>query len=63
MTMDELVKVVVFVPVSHADNVREAMGKAGAGEIGHYSYCSFTTKGIGRFLSAEGDTPAIGNVE
>jgi hypothetical protein len=62
MTMDELVKIVVFVPVSHADKVREAMGKAGAGQIGNYSYCSFTTKGIGRFLPKEGATPAIGNV-
>jgi hypothetical protein len=60
--MDELVKVVVFVPVSHADTVREAMGKAGAGQIGHYSYCSFTTKGIGRFLPEAGATPARGNV-
>ena len=62
MTMDELVKIVVFVPVSHADQVREAMGKAGAGQIGKYSYCSFTTKGLGRFVPEAGATPAIGNV-
>jgi hypothetical protein len=60
--MDELVKIVVFVPVSHADTVREAMGKAGAGKIGKYSYCSFTTKGLGRFLPEAGATPALGNV-
>jgi hypothetical protein len=62
MAMDKLVKIVVFVPVSHADTVREAMGKAGAGRIGNYSYCSFTTKGIGRFLPEAGATPVIGNV-
>jgi hypothetical protein len=60
--MDELVKIVVFVPVSHADTVREAMGQAGAGQIGKYSYCSFTTKGLGRFLPEAGATPAVGEV-
>lgn len=60
--MDELVKIVVFVPVSHADKVREAMGTAGAGKIGNYSYCSFTTKGIGRFLPEVGANPTIGTV-
>jgi hypothetical protein len=39
----DLVKIIVFAPESHADIVREAMGKAGAGKIGKYTYCSFTT--------------------
>jgi hypothetical protein len=60
--MEELVKLIVFVPESHADAVREAMGKAGAGKIGKYSFCSFTTKGIGRFLPEDGANPAIGSV-
>ncbi len=45
----ENVKIVIFVPESHADIVREAMGKAGAGKIGNYSFCSFSSKGVGRF--------------
>lgn len=60
--MEELVKLIVFVPETHADRVREAMGKAGAGKIGNYSFCSFTTKGIGRFLPEDGANPAIGKV-
>ncbi len=60
--MLELVKLVVFVPVTHADLVREAMGKAGAGKIGNYSYCSFSTKGLGRFIPGKGAEPAIGEV-
>lgn len=36
-------KFVVFVPVSHADIVREAMAESGAGIIGNYSHCSFST--------------------
>lgn len=58
----EVVKLVVFVPVSHADVVREAMGKAGAGKIGNYGYCSFSCKGTGRYLPLKGAKPAIGKV-
>lgn len=55
-------KLVVFVPITHADAVREAMGKAGAGRMGNYSCCSFSSRGIGRFLPEEGAHPAIGEV-
>ena len=60
--MSDAVKIVVFVPVSHADVVRTAMGAAGAGRIGRYSFCSFSSKGTGRFLPEEGARPAIGTV-
>lgn len=56
------VKIVVFVPETHTDMVREAMGKAGAGEIGNYSHCSFSSKGIGRFKPEDGANPHIGEV-
>lgn len=55
-------KIIVFVPVTHGDRLRQAMGDAGAGIIGNYSYCSFTVKGIGRFRPDEGANPAIGDV-
>ena len=32
------IKIVVFVPLTHTDKVREAIGKAGAGKIGNYDY-------------------------
>ena len=54
------VKIVVFVPETHTDVVREAMGKAGAGKIGNYSFCSFSSKGIGRFKPEQGANPHIG---
>ena len=60
--MKELVKIVTFVPETHADEVREALGAAGAGKIGNYSYCRFSTKGIGRFKPEEGADPAIGEI-
>lgn len=58
----KLVKLVVFVPETHADVVRKAMGKAGAGVIGNYSHCSFSIKGVGRFKPLRGAKPAIGEV-
>ena len=56
-----LVKIAVFVPVPNADKVREALGNAGAGKIGNYSFCSFSSKGTGRFLPEAGANPHIGS--
>lgn len=56
------VKIVVFVPESHTDVVREAIGKAGAGKIGNYNFCTFSTKGVGRFKPEMGSNPHIGEV-
>lgn len=59
---DEVVKIVVFVPETHADIVRKALGDARAGLVGDYSHTSFSTKGIGRFIPLEGAHPAIGEI-
>ena len=60
--MTELVKIVVTVPFSNADALRDAIGKAGAGKLGNYSYCSYSVSGVGRFLPEEGANPTIGKV-
>lgn len=60
--MKQARKVVVFVPETHADQVREAIGEAGGGEIGNYTFCSFSAKGQGRFKPVEGANPATGAV-
>ena len=54
------VKLVVFVPVSHADIIRKALGEAGAGKIGNYDFCSFSSRGVGRFRGNEKSNPTIG---
>ena len=54
------VKLVVFVPLSHTDAVRQALGEAGAGKIGNYDFCSFSSRGTGRFRGNEKTNPAIG---
>ncbi len=56
------VKIVVFVPETHTDAVRVAMGKAGAGKIGNYGFCSFSSRGVGRFKPEQGANPHIGEV-
>lgn len=58
--MEELVKIVVYVPVSHAEKIREALAKGGAGHIGNYDSCSFSARGIGRFRPLKGTKPFIG---
>lgn len=53
-------KVVVTVPEGEADALREAIGNAGGGKVGNYTHCSFSTKGMGRFLPSEDAHPTIG---
>lgn len=60
--MSDTVRIVVFVPTTHADLVRQAMGEAGAGKIGNYSFCSFSTVGTGRFKPSDQANPAIGAI-
>ena len=55
-------KLVVYVPVESADAVRQAIGEAGGGKSGKYSFCSFSTRGMGRFKPEEGAHPAIGKI-
>ncbi|MCX7570847.1 Nif3-like dinuclear metal center hexameric protein [Tumebacillus sp. DT12] len=55
-----LKKLVVFVPATHHELVRKAVGDAGAGWIGNYSHCTFNTPGTGTFVPREGTNPFIG---
>jgi dinuclear metal center YbgI/SA1388 family protein len=56
----KLKKLVVFVPESHTEQVRDALGNAGAGAIGDYSHCSYTSNGVGQFMPGEGTNPFVG---
>lgn len=60
--MSNFVKVVVTVPQTHAHALRKVIGDAGSGIIGNYSHCSFSSKGVGRFLPIKGASPAIGKI-
>jgi len=54
-------KLVTFVPINSKENVLSALYKAGAGEIGNYSECSFTNDGIGSFTPNQKANPTIGS--
>ena len=43
-------KLTTYVPNEYLDLVLNSLYKAGAGEIGNYSNCSFSTEGEGRYL-------------
>ncbi len=57
-----LSKVVVFCPVENSGDVRHAMFKAGAGDIGKYDECSFNLEGVGTFKAQKGANPHVGDV-
>lgn len=55
-----LFKFIVFVPALQEDEVRRAIADAGAGSLGAYSRCSFSSRGIGRFLPGVDAHPFLG---
>jgi len=57
-----LLKIVIYTPVSHADKIRLVLGKSGAGHIGNYDFCSFSISGIGRFRPLKNTKPFIGKL-
>lgn len=57
---NQLAKIVTFVPENKTGDVLNALHKAGAGNIGNYSDCSFKVNGIGTFKPNELANPSIG---
>lgn len=55
-----LKKLVTFVPLDKAGQVRDAIFKAGGGHIGNYSECSFNSEGTGTFKAGDGTNPYAG---
>ncbi|MBT0609094.1 Nif3-like dinuclear metal center hexameric protein [Aequorivita echinoideorum] len=54
-------KLVTFVPIKNAEELRESLFKAGAGSIGNYDNCSFSIEGKGSFRGNENSNPVLGN--
>ncbi len=55
-----LFKLAYYVPKEHDDKVKNALFKAGAGEIGNYSECSFNVEGKGTFKPNSNSEPYVG---
>lgn len=53
-------KLVVFVPETHLERVKNALFAAGAGKLGDYDSCAWQTKGQGQFRPLKGSQPYLG---
>lgn len=54
------VKLAVFVPSDHEEQILAALEKTDAGTVGAYSACSFSVRGTGRFKPSDQASPFIG---
>jgi hypothetical protein len=52
--------IITTVPASHLDALLDALARAGAGIVGHYTHCSFSSAGTGRFKPSAAANPHIG---
>ena len=57
---NKLMKINAFVPEENKESVLKAMYNAGAGHIGNYSECSFSSDGFGTYLPNEEANPYKG---
>jgi dinuclear metal center YbgI/SA1388 family protein len=62
LSTDPLDKLVVFVPTPDADRILDAVAAEGAGGIGDYDRCAWTTPGEGTFRPLPGASPTVGSV-
>lgn len=62
LSYSENVKLVIFVPSSHSERIKETLSKLGAGCIGNYDSCSYSLQGLGRFRPLSNAKPTIGKV-
>ncbi|MEL6562166.1 MAG: Nif3-like dinuclear metal center hexameric protein [Bacteroidota bacterium] len=53
-------KLTTYVPTDSAEEVQNALFEAGAGSIGNYEECSFSSLGTGTFKPGEASNPTIG---
>lgn len=59
-SLNQLIKLVYFVPVQQEEETRKAVFEAGAGHIGNYDMCSFNVEGKGTFKARENTNPFVG---
>lgn len=62
MKENKNVKIILTIPEGQADMIRSVMAEIGLGKIGNYDFCSFSSKGLGRFRPLKGAKPSVGNI-
>lgn len=55
-----LKKLFTYAPLDFEEKIKNELFAVGAGHIGNYNECSFTTKGLGTFKANEGAKPFVG---
>ncbi len=54
-------KLITYAPVAEANTLKSKLIEAGAGTIGNYDNCSFSSNGTGTYRALENANPTIGN--
>ena len=54
-------KLVTYTQLDNAEQLRNALFDAGAGNIGNYENCSFNSQGIGTYMGNENSNPEFGD--
>ena len=60
MAHDTWMHLVVFVPETHLESLKNRLFDAGAGRIGDYERCCWQVLGQGQFMPMTGSNPTIG---
>lgn len=56
-------KICFYAPITHVENVKNAMFEAGAGVVGDYGCCAWQILGEGQFMPLPGSQPFIGETQ
>lgn len=56
-----MLRLTVYVPATHVDNLKAALFDAGAGRLGQYDQCCWQVKGQGQFRPLSGSQPFLGH--
>lgn len=56
-------KLEVYIPETHVEELKTALFSAGAGKIGNYDCCCWQTSGTGQFRPLEGSNAFIGELD
>lgn len=59
---DSLLKLITFVPNEYLEELRSALFEAGAGAIGDYDCCSYSSNGEGTFCANSNCNPFVGKI-
>lgn len=57
---ESFIKLEVYVPATHAEDLKTALFAAGAGKIGNYDCCCWQTSGTGQFRPLKDSNAFIG---